>query len=147
MSRFTNEFKVGLFALLALVVVAAAILRTDDRPGNVTEDWQAFAEFPSVEGVYVSTPVRMAGVAIGSVEEIELLGNRARLHLAIRGDVKLPADSRATLRAAGMLGDREVKIVSGVSDAFLPPGAPSRPVSFRRTSSRSPGRWARSPRT
>jgi phospholipid/cholesterol/gamma-HCH transport system substrate-binding protein len=123
MSRFTNEFKVGLLALLALLVVAVGILRTDDRPGTVTEDWLAFAEFPSVEGVYVSTPVRMAGVAIGSVEEIELLGNRARLHLSIRGDVKLPADSKATLRAAGMLGDREVKIVSGVSDAFLPAGA------------------------
>lgn len=122
MTRFSIEFRVGLLTILVLALVVFGIVRTDDKPGDVGRVWHVTADFPSIEGVYVSTPVRTAGVTIGSVEKVELTGNTAHVTLALLGNVQLAVDSLATLKGEGMLGDKSVKIVPGSSSTMLKEG-------------------------
>lgn len=122
MARFLNEFWVGLLAAVGIVLTAFAILRTDDRPDGVRGSYRIYATFPSAEGVYPDTPVRVAGVVIGSVDQVRLDGGRARLTLMMRGDVDLPVDSTVVLKSEGVLGDRFLRVEPGVSTASLKDG-------------------------
>jgi len=117
--RFSNEFKVGLLALVASALLAVFIARTDDRPGGAAGGgYTLYAEFPSAAGLYPSSQIRIAGVSIGSVRHIELAGPNARVTLEMDGAVKLPVDSYAELNFDGILGDKTMVAVPG-SDAEL----------------------------
>lgn len=78
-----------------------------------------YAEFADAGGVTSGSPVQMAGVKIGTVSEVTLLGpTTARMTLKINEDVKIPAGSTATLPTALIgLGDKAVLV--------MPPAKPS----------------------
>ncbi len=122
MFRFSTEFRVGALTLFILGIVAAAILRADDKPGESGEPYMLYADFPSAEGVFPTTPVRIAGVIVGHVDSLELRGGTAHLTLAILDHVQLPRDSVASLKSEGMLGDKSVRLVPGVATELLAEG-------------------------
>ena len=111
----------GLLTLVALLGAAWAILRTDDRPGDM-RGYELVAVFDSVQGVYITTQVRVAGVSVGSVRGIDLDEGGARLAIEIRGDVALPVDSVAELKGEGVLGDRYINVLPGTASEQLQPG-------------------------
>lgn len=123
MAGFSNEFRVGLFAILALGAVGYGILRVDDVPDNATgERWHVYADFPSVQGVFVTTPVRIAGVTVGSIEDIELVGDHARVRIGFLGNVSLATDSVANMVGEGVLGDKALVVTPGVAPTLLKEG-------------------------
>lgn len=119
MGTWTRELKVGLMALFAMAFAAWWVLLTDDRPDGALEGYVLYADFPSVEGVQVSTQVRIAGVDVGSVRDMTLVGEKARVTLEMSGAVKLPKDSIAELRGNGVLGDKVVVIRPGAGTELL----------------------------
>lgn len=122
MARITTEFRVGVLTLSVLAGVGWAILATDDKPGESGEPYFIYVDFPTAEGVFRTTPVRIAGVIVGHVEDLQLRGGVAHLTLAILDDVELPADSVAAMKSEGMLGDKSIKIVPGVATEVLRAG-------------------------
>lgn len=122
MGRFTTEFRVGLLTLLVLMGVGWAILASDDKPGEAGEPYFIYADFPTAEGVFRTTPIRIAGVIVGHVEDLQLRGGTAHLTLAILDNVELPADSLAAMKSEGMLGDKSIRIVPGASTTLLHDG-------------------------
>ncbi len=126
MARFSNEFLVGLLSVFVVVATVWGVLRTDDRPDGVSVGYVLVADFSSAEGVYPDTPVRVAGVAIGSVESIELVGSTARARISVLGSVALPTDSFAELKSEGMLGDKFIRVTPGTSEELLGDGGPLR---------------------
>ena len=119
---WSNEFKVGLLALFAIVFSALFILETDDRPDGAIDGYTLYADVPSAEGVRVTTQVLIAGVSVGSIRDISLEGSNARLSLEMSGDLQLPVDSWAELRSSGVLGDRLVVVIPGVEQELLVDG-------------------------
>ena len=122
MFRFSTELRVGALTLLILGFVAAAILRADDKPGESGEPYMVYADFPTAEGVFATTPVRVAGVIVGHVEHLQLRGGTAHLTLAILDTVELPEDSLATLKSEGLLGDKSIRLTLGTSTTLLKEG-------------------------
>ena len=123
MLRYSNEFLVGLLTLVVVAAVAWGWIRTDDRPdGAATGGYRLYLYVPSAEGLYLSTPVRLAGVPIGGVETIELEGSRAKITLEMLPEVALPVDSVAELKSEGVLGDRFIRVTPGSAPTFLKDG-------------------------
>lgn len=122
MASYSNEFKVGLLGIFAAIALAVFILRTDDRPDGALEGYTLEARFPSASGIFVSSQVQIAGVSVGSVRGIARDGAVAVVSLEMSGEVRLPVDSVAELQIEGILGDRNVRIVPGSSDALLGDG-------------------------
>ncbi len=120
--RFSNELKVGVLTIAAVVFAIWGILRTDDRPAGALKGYTLFATFDSAEGVFVTTPIRLAGVDVGSIRKVELDGTRAKLTVEMQGTVKVPVDSYAELKGEGVLGDKFVRLVVGPSQEILAPG-------------------------
>ena len=110
MRRLTNEFLVGLLAVIAVGLAVAGVLLTNDRPEGVAGVYHLVAVFDSAEGVYATTPIRIAGVPVGAVSKVVLDGSNARVELEIEGNVQLPTDSVVGLASEGMLGDKFLRI-------------------------------------
>lgn len=88
-----------------------------DHPYRVT------AEFADVLDLVPRASVRRGDVPVGRVERITLKpdGSVALVELTVNGDVQLPANARAELRTASLLGEKFVQL-SGPTDG--PDGPP-----------------------
>ncbi len=109
------EIKVGIFVFIAILLLAyLTTLITRDR--IITRDtYTVHADFENVSGLRTNSPVEIAGIDIGTVQEISLVNHRARVSMVIRENITIYADSRATIRTRGVLGDKFVEINPGSS--------------------------------
>jgi phospholipid/cholesterol/gamma-HCH transport system substrate-binding protein len=115
--------RVGLFMLLALVVLGVFIIKIEEIPiGSKSGRQRVQAVFPSVAGLDAKSPVRIAGVRVGIVETIALDRDRALVTLALDPQVALHQGARAEVTSLGMLGDKYVELFPGPLDG--PPLAP-----------------------
>ncbi len=120
MSSVTTELKVGAFTIAALAMVAFGYVYTFDGVRSGQDTYMVNLSVPNADGIWEGTAVRLAGVDIGAVDDIQLNGNQALLKLRVLRQYELPADSLGELRSSGMLGERFVAVDPGRSSAILP---------------------------
>ena len=99
----SREARVGIFVLLGLIVLTFFTFRVSKWGLIAEKGYRLTVDFDTAAGLEPKSDVKMAGVPIGKVEEIELVGNRARLVLRIHtGDPdpdrldRLPSRRRAS---------------------------------------------------
>jgi len=90
--------------------------------GGSTYDLKA--SFRSAEGISVGTDVRLAGVKIGTISQMNLDAEtyRAVATLTVSDTIQVPDDSAAVISAEGLLGGNFVEISPGGSIDFFEPG-------------------------
>jgi phospholipid/cholesterol/gamma-HCH transport system substrate-binding protein len=121
----TPAAKIGLFMLVALIVLGVFILKIEDIPvGERGERLVVTARFASAAGIDRKAPVRIAGVRIGKVEDVRLDNDQAVLVMSLDPHVQLHEGSSAQVVNMGILGDKYVEIQPGsVTAPLLKPGA------------------------
>lgn len=113
----------------AVLAVAAGFLIYAGEVGGVGMRTSGFdtysASFRSAEGVGVGTDVRLAGVKVGSVVDMELdpATFRAETRFTVQDNVLLPDDSSIIISTEGLLGGSFVEILPGGSPFNLEPGS------------------------
>ncbi len=116
----TPAAKIGLFMLIGLIVLGVFILKIEDIPiGERGNRLSVKAEFATVSGIDRKADVRIAGVRVGKVEDIELINGRAMLTLSLDPSVELHQGSSVRVSSLGMLGDKFVEITPGDPSAPL----------------------------
>lgn len=112
--NLSTEFKVGFFAVAVVLVIAYATVRVSDRGlfgGGALNVWVVI---DSAEGLNLKTPVEVAGIQVGYVEELELYeGRRAKARLTISDKVRLGQDAVAQVRTKGFLGETYIDLKPG----------------------------------
>ncbi|MDH7513223.1 MAG: MlaD family protein [Clostridiales bacterium] len=109
-----REAKIGFFLGGAVLILAIFIFIVGDlsvlfrKPG-----YELFTAFDSASGLETRAAVRMAGVKIGYVKDIRLVGRRAQVEMSISPEYKVPKGSRATLASLGLIGERYIEIMPG----------------------------------
>ncbi|MGY6634307.1 MAG: outer membrane lipid asymmetry maintenance protein MlaD [Alkalilacustris sp.] len=105
---------------LAFVIYAGQVAGL----GQSRAGYELAASFRSVEGVRVGSDVRLGGVRIGSVSEMELdpQSLRAELRLRIRDGIALPEDTLAVVATEGLLGGAFIELLPGGAAFDLAPG-------------------------
>lgn len=100
---------------LILAVIAFVIFRTPETPSELQTGLRIEASFGRIDGLAVGSPVRLAGLDIGSVERVSLAGaNRASVVMAItEAGVGIPTDSAAVIETDGIFGEKYVEIHPG----------------------------------
>lgn len=91
------------FVVAALVVAGVVMLASRGSQRTVT------VNFPNVNSLYVGSDVRILGVAVGTVKQIDPQGDYVRVKIAYDGKVKLPNDVKATVISPSLVGDRFVQ--------------------------------------
>ena len=135
-----TRFRVGLFVLTAILVGGATAFIVGNQKNVFTTKSTYRASFKDVGGLRSGSPVRMAGLDVGTVLDVEfdtdghilveldIINDAAKL---IRGTpgAKQPAktgNSVITIGSKGLLGDKLVEVTVG--DAKHPSWDPATPI-------------------
>jgi len=116
LARFTTEAKVGLVVLIGVAFLTYMTFKVGGYRFGQEEGYQIYAEFDSVAGVDLKTPVKIAGVTVGTVERIDLSDTKARLTLRIKPEVKIRKGAQTLIRSAGLLGEKYIEIINPEGD-------------------------------
>ncbi|MFQ5455318.1 MAG: MlaD family protein [Nitrospirota bacterium] len=119
MRRLTTEAKVGLVILISTIVLTYMTFSVGDFKIGGEKGYRVYVLFNSVSGLELKSPVRIAGVEVGKVEKIELSDGKARVTLLIRPDVKLRMGAKASVKGAGLLGEKYLEIIAGQEDGYI----------------------------
>ena len=114
------EIKVGFFVILALLCLSIFVISVSDlslfEKGHVVQ-----TEFTFANGLKKASPVRFAGVDAGLVHEISVIRDqqtgkqKVHVDLWLKEDVSIPKDSKVFINQLGLLGEKYIEIMPGVS--------------------------------
>ena len=123
MKRFNVEVAVGLFMIVGFVSFAWLAVKLGDVSLFGDDSYGVKARFTSISGLKEGALVEIAGVKVGKVTNIVLDGEdyEAVVSLNINRDVKLQDDIIASIRTAGVIGDKFIDLTPGGSEEFIGP--------------------------
>src|SRR5690554_6289319 len=118
----TNELKIGLTVVLAVITVYIGMRFMSDIP-LFRDPLEITTTFNRVDGLNTGNIVYMNGMKVGSVKEMELTSDyRIRVTLAIEDEVSIPDDSVARLTSSGLLDGKSIEIRRGTSESMVSAG-------------------------
>ncbi|OZF04288.1 hypothetical protein CH302_02420 [Rhodococcus sp. 15-2388-1-1a] len=125
-------------AISATAVLAGCSTTLEDlplpSPGVGADSYRIDAVFTDALNLPQQAKVKLGGVDIGQVQEIDAENYTARVQMAIRSGVNLPSDVRAELRQATPLGDVFVSLSSPGSGPDTPRLQPDSTIDITSTS-------------
>ncbi|MGD0743672.1 MAG: MlaD family protein [Verrucomicrobiota bacterium] len=112
------ETRLGVFVVLT-VIAAVVIIETLGGVEMFRGGYHVNALFGTVQDLKVGNGVKLAGVEIGRVEKIELVGDKVRVTMKLHSDAVVRTDSKATIKFTGLMGQYFVSIDFGTPRAPL----------------------------
>jgi phospholipid/cholesterol/gamma-HCH transport system substrate-binding protein len=124
MRQSSVELGVGVFVLLGIICVGYLTFRLGEVEILSDKYYPLNARFMSVTGLKVGAQVEIAGVQVGQVDAIVLDRKDlvAMVRLKIKDGLNLSDDVIASVKSAGLLGDKYIQLSPGGSDRILKPG-------------------------
>lgn len=112
------ELKVGIFVFIGLVILVIFVLMIGDfrliNPGYMFK-----VSFGFANGVKVNAPVRLSGVEVGEVKDIQITydsvnkKSKVLIDVWVHKDARIPVDSRIWVNMLGVLGEKYIEIIPG----------------------------------
>ena len=87
MSRY---LKIGLFVTVTATLLVAYVMRTANTVGGGGGSYTVHAYMEDASGLVIDSAVRLAGVQVGRLTDIQLDENRARLTMELQGMSRSP---------------------------------------------------------
>jgi len=114
--------RLGLFVFIGTILLIVAIFLVGNKESLFTPTFTARANFPTVEGLRVGASVRLSGIDVGSVSDIEIAQDTSgsvivtmRIDSDVRNFIKI--DSRASIETEGLVGNKIIIITAGSASA------------------------------
>ncbi len=122
MKRGTMEILVG--ALVVLIGFGFVHYAYSGRQVKTVAGYELSARFNKVGTIQLGAPVKVAGITVGRVANIGLDKSNFQvvMDLTVQSDLKLPADTKASITTDGLLGGKYVKLMPGQAKEQLGPG-------------------------
>jgi phospholipid/cholesterol/gamma-HCH transport system substrate-binding protein len=108
----TLETRIGLFVALA-VLAAAIILERVGSFESFERGKHVNALFSNVQDLKIGDRVKMAGVEVGRVQDIQLTNNKVLVVMKVRPAAQVKTDSIATIKFTGLMGQNFVALNFG----------------------------------
>jgi phospholipid/cholesterol/gamma-HCH transport system substrate-binding protein len=102
----------------AIVVGVIVLGVRASLPGTTsTGSFRTYAKFRDGSRLAIGSPVVIAGVQVGVIEDMTIEGRFARIEMRLQDGLDLPVDSFATRRADSLFGDSYVEIIPSSGDS------------------------------
>ena len=128
MEKSKLELRVGVFVVVAIVILAMFIFRIGNLKSYGTGYTLKFV-FGNVAGVKSGSPVRFAGVEIGEVKQVNILrseqnkNTQIEVVAQIERSALVPQGSQAFVSTLGLLGEKYIEVFPPSEyKSFLKPG-------------------------
>jgi len=117
-----SELKIGVLTIVAIVIAAALIFTLTGTKGFFWQRYTLKTRFPNVAGLAKGSPVRVAGVEVGSVTEVDLTGEQVDVTFEVKKDIRprITDKSIATLGSISLLGESSVDITPAITGTPIP---------------------------
>ena len=117
-----SELKIGIMAVAAVLIAGTLILTLSGTAGMFWQRYHLKTRFPNAIGLSVGSPVRIAGVEVGSVRGIEIAGEEVDLILEVNKEHRnqITTASVARLGSVSLLGEGAVDITASTKGTPLP---------------------------
>jgi len=112
------EVRVGLLVAIAVAIAMTMILLIGQFSW-FQRFYTIYADFTDVETLNADSPVRLAGLKVGRVRDIQLAGDKVRVAMLIKEGVPIRADSTVAITTGIILGETYVRINIGSPTALL----------------------------
>lgn len=120
MNRRFNEMQVGIFTIVALVVLVVGMMWFKNM--SLTSGQVLYqADFPEVAGLREGDKVQVRGIRSGEVTELTMLQAAVRVSFMLKEGIDLRQDAEITLGEKGIVGEVVIEIDPGVG-AAVPEG-------------------------
>ena len=118
------ETTVGIFVAVGLLCVGYMTVKLGKVSFFEQDTYPIYARFTSVSGLKVGSPIEIFGIQVGKVEKLQIDPERemALVRIDIHKGIKVFDDGSASIKTAGLIGDKFIKIDPGGSGALLKPG-------------------------
>jgi phospholipid/cholesterol/gamma-HCH transport system substrate-binding protein len=114
--RNSLETKLGIFVVIT-IFSAVLIIENFGGAEAFKHGKHISAQFDSAQDLKVGDRVKMAGVEIGRVEDIELVTNKVSVVMRLSPKAVVKTDSKATIKFTGLMGQNFVAIDFGSPNA------------------------------
>ena len=120
--KIRKEFKIGVFAV-AVILFSWWGIKWLQGQNMLLSSSSYYAYYEDVSGLMVSSRVKLRGVQIGNVQDIELDGDKVRVEMLIEDEYAalIPANSVAELGSASLMGGTEIVIIQGDATEKIKP--------------------------
>lgn len=124
MAKKRIEFSVGIFLIIGCSCIFWLLTEVGGIRFNQDDRYTVSAYFTSVSGLKNGAVIEMAGVQIGTVSAIDLDTTRylAKVSLKVDNDIELSDDTIASVKTAGIIGDKYINLLPGGSEDILVEG-------------------------
>jgi phospholipid/cholesterol/gamma-HCH transport system substrate-binding protein len=124
MKKYSIETIVGIFVVIGLICVAYMTIKLGKVSLLGDNYYSLYANFSSVSGLRVGNPIEIDGIEVGRVENLifDQEKQTAVAVLKIRKDIKVYDDAGASIKTAGLIGDKFINIEPGGGGQILKPG-------------------------
>jgi len=116
------ELKIGLVAIFALVMAGLLIFLLSGEGGFFWQRFGVKTVFANVAGLKSGAPVRLAGMEVGSVKEVQFLGDRVEVLMEVSKKMqpRITSSSVASLGSVSLLGESAVDITASSQGTPVP---------------------------
>lgn len=111
-----EKLKIGIFTIIGIAILFSAIFLIGSQKNLFSSTYKVNGLFKNVSGLQVGNNVRLAGINVGVVEDIEILTDTSvRVDLTLNTKVQkfVKADAKLAIATDGLIGDKMVTISPG----------------------------------
>ncbi|MCJ7640712.1 MAG: outer membrane lipid asymmetry maintenance protein MlaD [Desulfobacterales bacterium] len=123
MRKYHHEAVAGIFVVIGLLCVGFMAVKLGKVNLLGDDTYPLRARFTAISGLRVGNPVEMLGIEIGRVTgfDVDQKDQMAVVQLRIRKDIIIFNDAIASIKTAGLIGDKYISIDAGGAGEILKP--------------------------
>lgn len=124
MGKQSVEIVVGIFVLVCLMCVGYLTVKVGRMDVLGGDTYSVTARFESVAGLKAGADVEIAGVGVGKVSSVVIdpADLVAEVTMKINKGIELSEDTIASIRTAGLIGDKYIKLSPGAEIEYIQDG-------------------------
>jgi phospholipid/cholesterol/gamma-HCH transport system substrate-binding protein len=113
------ELKIGLVSLFAVAMAAFLIFLLSGEGGFFWQRYGLKTVFANIAGLKPGAPVRVAGVEVGAVTDVQFIGDRVEVLMEVSKEMqpRITSSSVASLGSVSLLGESAVDITASSQGA------------------------------
>jgi phospholipid/cholesterol/gamma-HCH transport system substrate-binding protein len=119
-----SELKLGVLTTVAVVIAAVTVFLVTGGQGFFWQRYTLKTRFPNVAGLKSGSPVRLAGIEIGSVTDTPLVGEQVDVIFEVNRSYRdrITTTSVSKLGSVSLLGEAAVDITPSSGGTPIPEG-------------------------
>ncbi|MCK9410036.1 MAG: MlaD family protein [Bacteriovoracaceae bacterium] len=117
----TNEAKIGIAVFFAVIILVGGIIFLKGMDFR-SKEYKITLFYSNVNGLAEGSPITIAGLHIGKVQDMRLAGNVIAVGIEVDNKVNISKDSKAFIKSSSIMGGKQIAIAPGVSPEILRDG-------------------------